>query len=377
MIITRLDRTCSLRDAVYKHWQANWWVWLISHEQTIRFNNHTWRSISHNPNVSIDIILANLDKEWDWTGLSMNQGISLLDISGHPELPWDWSSVCLNPNITMGFVLANLDKGISKYWLPTMPKIHIRDILANHNNTKIKWDWHRVSENPTITCEIIATNPGIPWDWKQISAHIGDIREITNHPDKPWHWPWISRNPTLNIAFVLANLDKTWNWLQLSKNPGITMANIEANLELPWDWSTISQNPNLNIQFVLKYYMTEGCGVLFEWHHISANPGITMFDVLANPNLDWHHDWLYMNPNLSIQVLNNNLEQPQPWDWDWLAGNPMNGDRIEFTIRVYYRYLAAYRIQQWWHKLRLDPRHPVCQRRLEREYAELFGPDAL
>ncbi len=45
----------------------------------------------------------------------------------------------------------------------------------------------------------------------------------------------------------------------------------------------------------------------------------------------------------------------------------------DYFVAEYRRHLAAFRIQQWWHKLRLDPRHPVGIRRLEREYLELFG----
>ena len=43
-----------------------------------------------------------------------------------------------------------------------------------------------------------------------------------------------------------------------------------------------------------------------------------------------------------------------------------------FIIHQYRRHLASYRIQQHWHRIRSDPRHPVGQRRLERE-AESFG----
>ena len=44
-----------------------------------------------------------------------------------------------------------------------------------------------------------------------------------------------------------------------------------------------------------------------------------------------------------------------------------------FIIQQYRRHLASYRIQQHWHRIRSDPRHPVGQRRLGREYDQLFG----
>ena len=64
----------------------------------------------------------------------------------------------------------------------------------------------------------------------------------------------------------------------------------------------------------------------------------------------------------------------------WYIYNMLDHFDYEYTLHMqaeYFRYLAAYRIQQWWLRLRLDPRHPVGIRRLEREYEELFGQEAL
>lgn len=43
-----------------------------------------------------------------------------------------------------------------------------------------------------------------------------------------------------------------------------------------------------------------------------------------------------------------------------------------FEERRKREHLAAYRIQQWWLQVTSDPSNPVCKRRLEREYAEMF-----
>jgi hypothetical protein len=44
------------------------------------------------------------------------------------------------------------------------------------------------------------------------------------------------------MKFVLENLDKKWIWWGLSRNPGITMKDILENPNLPWDWDYISEN---------------------------------------------------------------------------------------------------------------------------------------
>ena len=40
-------------------------------------------------------------------------------------------------------------------------------------------------------------------------------------------------------------------------------------------------------------------------------------------------------------------------------------------IRRFRRHLAAYRIQQHWYRITTNPAHPVCIRRLERQYDQL------
>ena len=46
-----------------------------------------------------------------------------------------------------------------------------------------------------------------------------------------------------------------------------------------------------------------------------------------------------------------------------------------FIIQQYRRHLASYRIQQHWHRIRADPRHPVCRKKLELDYDREFGPE--
>jgi hypothetical protein len=43
-----------------------------------------------------------------------------------------------------------------------------------------------------------------------------------------------------------------------------------------------------------------------------------------------------------------------------------------FEERKHREHMAAYRIQQWWIKVTGHPQNPVCIRRLEREYDEMF-----
>ena len=86
-----------------------------------------------------------------------------------------------------------------------------------------------------------------------------------------------------------------------------------------------------------------------------------------NTLLKWHEKyWNFIT-----------VENPdKPWDWYWIQFNTYAKSKWYFISQEYRRYLAAYRIQQWWHRIRLDPRHQVGKKRIEREYSELFEPEA-
>jgi hypothetical protein len=59
-----------------------------------------------------------------------------------------------------------------------------------------------------------------------------------------------------------------------------------------------------------------------------------------------------------------------------LQCNKFTRSKSDFVDKKYREYLAVYRIQRWWHQIRLNPRHPVGRRRLEREYDALFGQNS-
>ena len=55
-------------------------------------------------------VLANLDKDWWWHGISRNPNITWDIVQANPDKPWDWETLSENPNITWDIVQANQDK---------------------------------------------------------------------------------------------------------------------------------------------------------------------------------------------------------------------------------------------------------------------------
>ncbi len=144
------------------------------------------------------------------------------------------------------------------------------------------------------------------------------MEDIKTNPDKPWNWRYLSHNPNITIEDIISNPDKPWDWEYISSNPNITMEDIKTNPDKPWNWRYLSHNPNITIE-----------------------------DIISNSDM--------------------------PWNWSNISSNKFTKSKKDYLTQQYRRHLSAYRIQQHWHRIRSDPRHPVGQRLLELEYAQEFG----
>jgi len=76
----------------------------------------------------------------------------------------------------------------------------------------------------------------------------------------------MSQNPSITWDIVCENPDKPWDWLRLSENPSITWEIIQANLDRPWNWSYVSRNPNVTFEII-----QENPNIYWNWYDVSAN----------------------------------------------------------------------------------------------------------
>jgi len=92
--------------------------------------------------------------------------------------------------------------------------------------------------------------------------------------------------------------------------------------------------------------------------------------IKENLEKPWSWDLISMNPNITMKDIQENPDKP--WNFYGISVNSFTRDKAEYLLLQYRRHLASYRIQQHWHRIRADPRHPVCQRRLELDYNREF-----
>ena len=139
---------------------------------------------------------------------------------------------------------------------------------------------------------------------------------VQANTDKPWGWKRLSANPSITFDDVLSNPDRSWNWFFLSCNPSITWEVVKANPDKPWNRIRLSRNPS-----------------------------ITLDDVVAHPG--------------------------EPWNWFHLSSNPRMLITKADEARIGKTRLIITRLQRRWRACITDPSHPVCRRRLTREWDEL------
>ena len=133
---------------------------------------------------------ALLGDKVEWKSLSRNPDITMEFVLAHPDKPWDWKWLSYNPNITMEFVLAPFSR---------------RGEAVTHDYSDKPWDWGMLSTNPNITMEFVLTHSEKPWDWGMMSYNPNiTLEDVLTHsegqsPDdpsgKPWDWEMLSGNP--------------------------------------------------------------------------------------------------------------------------------------------------------------------------------------
>lgn len=105
----------------------------------------------------------------------------------------DWYAVAGNPHITWAFIRMHLEQFIlwgKRYGL----EYEVLGALSCH---------------PSVTLDIIATNPAFPWNWDGVSEnpHL-TLEFVRTHPDRPWNLYKLVLHPCM-----LEEMLATWNFI--------------------------------------------------------------------------------------------------------------------------------------------------------------------
>jgi hypothetical protein len=255
-----------------------------------------------------------------------------------------------------------------------MNKIVTWDIIKQTlGNSKVKWVWVCVCQNPNIVWDNILelieligiyddrgdnTNRLTFWD---ISKHAAiPVGFIMANTDKKWNWYALGGNQCITMEYVRFYRDKTIGmmnnntvyhvWMQISANEVITWRDVVENLDIPWNWSILCAKEGFKMEYV-RLYRDIRIGIInyYEdretWMRISAVKAITWKDVVENPDM--------------------------PWNWIVLS---RRGDMLLSGIekvRIVRQHFACLVIQRAWRECIANPEYMLCRRRLLREAADL------
>ena len=163
--------------------------------------------------------------------------ITIEKIEENPTFPW-YPTISVNPNITLDYVLKNLNKNWNLGIVTRNKNISVEDIISNLHHLKNNinmLDWDFISINALL--ETIENNLELPWKWDLISSNKNLTFDfIRKHFNKPWNIEKINRNKTLTSGNIITiDLSK----LETYKTK-FTIKDILADYSRDWNWNEIT-----------------------------------------------------------------------------------------------------------------------------------------
>jgi len=319
----------SIEETYIKKWNDKWTNFIFQ-KQSIMWD---YTQIISNPNLQFDNELFDIF-------------IKLEDVNIHKlrlrsEIKWNYHKLSFHPNLTFEFVLSKPDKPWYWDYISETLKITIDDVL---NTPHLKWSFKHLSCNPNITYQNLQQYPTLDWSYKYFSKNpnltfdivLNDLRLASDtlyynfkklYPDlstdklweklkensnfKNWNFDFLSLNPNIKFADIIQYRYFNWNWRYVSGRDDLDFNFVFDNLNLNWDWYQLSGNKNLTLEILDK-------NIDWDWEMVSANPKLTFTNLNKYPKIDY----LSQNPNLTFDVVLNNLYNDLNWDVDKLSSHP-------------------------------------------------------
>lgn len=258
----------------------------------------------------LELFPDDADKRWDWKLLSANPNIPIEYIINHPNLPWSWVNVCENPNLTMSvlkeFLLPRLkgaETNWSSYWVRLSRNlgIKIQEIIESASTNpslfdrdkskqRFEWEWGHVVQRSDVTLEMLLQ--------KRISSNGVNLGT--------WYTYRASSNPNVTVAAVLEH-PELWDFAEIIRNPAIPITDAiidhpRSQTGFPFS-ANLSSHPLLPFEWIIKYPLGRPIHKYYNWNwqELSANPGISVYTILANPKFPWKWEYVLANPTITAE----------------------------------------------------------------------------
>ena len=103
------------------------------------------------------------------------------------------------------------------------------------------------------------------------------------------------------------------------------------------------------------------------WDYISNNKNITMQIIENNPKKPWGWYYISINPNITMKFIENNPDKN--WDWSYVSLNTFKKEKELFYEKWYRKYMATFRLQQYFNRMYDNPDYKFCRDRIEKLFS--------
>ena len=385
---TRRNRIQNFLNEIEKEWQDYFWDSVINY---FRLESVSFSCLSRNPNISLERIIQNRHYSWNEDEMCMNPSFNFTQIQNTPYFKWNYYILSNNPSITWNDIKSKPNYNWRWRTLAEKEGITI-DIIRSRFDL---WNMKLLMHNPSVNLELIEANPDLDWDYKEFLLRKDLTFELILELQEKWnislldiHWSTISLQAFITWKIVIDNLYIKWDFNSLSYNPNINLKIILDNPEYPWSWKHYSYNPNLKFQDVLAYpnknwdweYISENIvspaeflenqNLPFCINSIQMNPKFSFDDYINIPTIYPNMNFISLNPSITLKDIREN--RGYTWDWFWLSSCTFKKDKKNFKLVRFRRWMAAYKIQQWYWEIKHNPNYARGRKHINNMYDEII-----
>lgn len=352
-----------------------------------------------NRHLSIDYVLEHNNQiEWSWSLLSCNPSIATPEnLDKYPKLPWCFRGISIH--IPFDYYLKHPHK---YWWAPNLVcnsgiplEYLVENVLSQqpfyvsfyHRTEWVPNMFDRYREDPqkwyfvpncfsyleTCSLEEVRANMDLGLPVGMLSGRAYLTKEfVIQQIHKPWFIDTMRKEildreladaflqvgKTNEYLLIMANLIEIdeldqfvlkWSremnnkvWLLLSTSNNLKFSDIIARKDLCWCWYAVARRRDACMDQISPVFMHE-----YETHRL-------LYQI---QDACWHD---------AIRLATRSKQY-----MDCYSYFELDRKLLDFTEWHARMHMAAYKIQKWWIKRYYDPAHPICTKRLLREFVSL------
>ena len=85
-----------------------------------------------------------------------------------------------------------------------------------------------------------------------------------------------------------------------------------------------------------------------------------------HPEHPWDWSGISQSSSLTMEYVEQHPEHP--WDWSGISQNDLKKEKNTFIEKKYREHLSAFKIQQWFYHIKLNPNYNYCRKRVNMIY---------